>query len=599
MTGAKRIDPADGAEYTLAELEAFYKGQYSKKEIARYWEEKCTRIERKTNRRKNRKDEAQRDEDEDDEDEVESPAAETSPSPPRPVLRRSRSWLKKVSGIALLPCEEDLAELLERFVSLQEAKDQEGMNAAQKQLLQAHPFVKCQTKTLPQAALAPGVTCKLENFRMDIPKFKRWLSTAEGKPFEEKGKGYDDGCYLTSALLRSFMPRGYTYFTFSNSSGEQAAVVLRGFLKFTGLTAADEDEESNATAEADAFMFHGYTRDDASRFVVTTKSNGENGKYTVRKIFSEWYAFAGSKNTGLAWKIGLDVAELYPIPKHDAIAAVGPKIISSTAELIAGMEDRLSVEFMESLQRDRLTVMIELNDEAHEHIFPIDVSWADHVAILDARGYPLPQKEAYAFFDKFGMRRVKCDSYTDMGKLETVMGEIRTSKDTEGAVIYLERNDDVAVGLIKVKSDHYVIARRCREILRNALINRSKGKDTLEKELQAVRSRLKTGMKELKHVGGCDEHHKEWSDHAIAFAETWATAYEASNEVTRKALVIEFHAKFGSLYERFTSTQKVLPLSQHSREEASASAHPASATDGENGNGEKPIKKKQGRKGKN
>ena len=29
--------------------------------------------------------------------------------------------------------------------------------------------------------------------------------------------------------------------------------------------------------------------DDAQRFLVTTKSNGENGKYTFRRIFGDWY----------------------------------------------------------------------------------------------------------------------------------------------------------------------------------------------------------------------------------------------------------------------------------------------------------------------
>ena len=55
-----------------------------------------------------------------------------------------------------------------------------------------------------------------------------------------KGKGFDDGLYLTSALLRKFLPRGYTHFRFTrNALADDTAeppvhVVLRGFFKFTG-----------------------------------------------------------------------------------------------------------------------------------------------------------------------------------------------------------------------------------------------------------------------------------------------------------------------------------------------------------------------------
>ena len=59
-----------------------------------------------------------------------------------------------------------------------------------------------------------------------------------------------------------------------------------------GLTAADEDEESKATEDAAAFLFHGFSVEDAQRFSVTTKSNGENGKYTFRKVFGEWYCLS-------------------------------------------------------------------------------------------------------------------------------------------------------------------------------------------------------------------------------------------------------------------------------------------------------------------
>jgi len=380
------------------------------------------------------------------------------------------------------------------------------------------------------------------------------LTSPAGKPFAEKGKGYDDACYLTSAVLRNFMPRGYTSFTFTNEAGDQASVVLRGFLKFTGITATDEDEESGATAEVDAFMFHGFTRADASRFAVTTKSNGENGKYTFRRVFGEWYAFAGSKNTGSVWRVASDATELYPIPADagsTGAAQVGPKIIKVLHDTLKAMAEDKKLALLEAVDAAHYTVMIELNDPTHEHIFPIPTLMADHVAVLSRTGFPLPQRDAYALFDTHGLTRVACDMQDDMTKLEAVVEEIRARTDVEGAVIYLERQDDQAVGLVKVKSDHYVIARRTREILRGALVVAvGKGTST-EDAMKTASSRLRKGMKELKHVSGCAEKHEAWSEFAVGFAQSWADAYKEGNAATKKALVNEFHGRYGTLYFNF------------------------------------------------
>lgn len=451
----------------------------------------------------------------------------------------------------MLPCEEELAPMIEEYFEKREQEDIDGMNAAQLKLLQAHPFVVSQKKEPPKGAVADGVECTIFNFRMDVFKFRKWLRTPAGKPFEEKGKGYDDGCYLTSGVLRLFMPRGYTTFVFKNASGDSATVVMRGFLKFTGVSATDEDEDSGATSEVDAFMFHGFTRGDASRFAVTTKSNGENGKYTMRNIFGEWYCFAGSKNTGMVWKLDSDAAALYPVPTDNSANQVGPKIIGVIHRLLGSMSDSTRAELLKVVDAEGYTVMIELNDPDHEHIFPIDEIWADHVAILSKSGYPLPQRDAYAFFDKFGLRHVKCDVYDDMSKLESVMEEIRASIDTEGAVIYLERNDDTAVGLVKVKSDHYVKARRTRETVRGTLINPvSKGGD-VDESLKEAKKRLRRGMAELTQLSGCKEHHEEWSTFAVAFATSWATAYQKATPTRQRELIRGFQEKYGTMYKNF------------------------------------------------
>lgn len=176
-------------------------------------------------------------------------------------------------------------------------------------------------------------------------------------------------------------------------------------------------------------------------------------------------------------------------------------------------------------------------------------------------GYPKPQKDTYAIFDKFKLRRDVCEVYTSMSELPGVMDAIRARNDIEGAVIYLERADDVPVGLVKIKSDHYVIARRTRETVRGALVNAvAKNKSSVDEGLSLAEKRLINGMRELTHVGGCKEHHKEWADHAIAFARAWASEYKKSAAKQRQALVEEFNGKYGFLYQRFWETKNILPL---------------------------------------
>jgi len=43
----KRVDPEDGAAYTLDELSSFYTGKYSKKDVQKYWDNECTVVKPK------------------------------------------------------------------------------------------------------------------------------------------------------------------------------------------------------------------------------------------------------------------------------------------------------------------------------------------------------------------------------------------------------------------------------------------------------------------------------------------------------------------------------------------------------------------------
>jgi len=481
----------------------------------------------------------------------------------QPSIGRTRSWLVKVCGVPLLPFEEEFAPLLEKHQEKKEAGDQSAADAVQMELLRKHPFISCRRQIVPVEALAEGVTCEEESFRMDVPRFRKWLQTPEGAPFAARGKGFDDACYLTSTLLRRFMPRGFSAFHF-HKDGHTQDCILRGFLKFTGITAADEDEESNATAEVDSFMFKGFCRADANRFAVTTKSNGENGKYMVRKVFGEWYIFAGSKNTGMVWHTDRKASTIYPLVSNssDSFANVGRKIANYVGTMISAMSPDSQHEFMENIDARGATVMIEFNDPQNEHIFPIDATRADHVALLDREGYPLPQSEAIEVFDKYDLQRVTCDIHEDITKLDQAISSVRQSTEIEGVVIYLERLDCTPVGLIKVKSDYYVIARSTRETMRGALVSAVKKGTPVESALSTTSERLKKRMGQLTHVDGCKEKHAGWASFACEFAEHWANLYKKATDDEKSSLIEEFTSKYGSLYQRFRKQKDAVALSQ-------------------------------------
>ncbi|CAJ1413725.1 unnamed protein product [Effrenium voratum] len=103
----KKIDPVDGCAYSLAELEAHYARTYKKKDIQKYWETDCTpapsEASPKVKAKAKAKGEASKPAAKEGEGEAKTKGEEKQAAP---VLRRTRSWLKKVCGIALLPCEE-------------------------------------------------------------------------------------------------------------------------------------------------------------------------------------------------------------------------------------------------------------------------------------------------------------------------------------------------------------------------------------------------------------------------------------------------------------------------------------------------------------
>ncbi|CAE8724338.1 unnamed protein product, partial [Polarella glacialis] len=463
----------------------------------------------------------------------------------------------------LLPCELSLVESLR---ALAEAVSVDEREKAVLCVLRAHPFIE--VKGRPGGGVgdvnfgneALG-SAQEEHFRLNLGAFRRWLKDDEGRPFARGAGGpSDDGLYTLSAVLRRCMPRGLSLFTFaaaSETGQDGKAVVVRGFRKFTGLTATDEDEESAATDRCDDFYFA--PKASAEFFAVTTKSNGENGKFTVRTVRGEPVLFAGSKNTCLAWHANADVTELHPPGADPTIP--GPMIAEKMQRFWRAWDSKMRQAFLERVDGNGWTLMLEHNSAHHEHVFPIKEDFVEFVAVLDLEGLPVAQKEAFAFFDEFGLPRVQCEAGLAMDLLPSRLEVERAATDKEGAVLYLEDARGAPVALVKVKSDFYVKARRTRQMFWNTIVDpllrgaysdkKTPDSGKSDPDWGGAEKRLRQGMKELQHVGGCDMHWQEWAEVAVGFIRWFKAEFDALDEVKRKVLVLKARDKFGTVYRDY------------------------------------------------
>merc|ERR1712136_544350 len=174
-----------------------------------------------------------------------------------------------------------------------------------------------------------------EHFRLNIRTFNQWLKSKDGKVFAKQAGGpSDDGIYTISALLRRCMPRGFSRFTFEAFPEE-------------------EDEESGATEHTENFYFEAGRVPE--RFAVTTKSNGENGKFSVRSVGGHQLLFAGSKNTCIAWRSELDVTVIQPSSDP---TIPGPLIAAAVQTYWRGWEVDTRDRFAAVVNRECWTLML-------------------------------------------------------------------------------------------------------------------------------------------------------------------------------------------------------------------------------------------------
>jgi hypothetical protein len=145
--------------------------------------------------------------------------------------------------------------------------------------------------------------------------------------------------------------------------------------------------ESGATENNGLFLYDGKGASDATRVVVTTKSNVENGKWAIRNCGDHLLCFAGSKHATRVWGAEVDPRPLYPLPNAPSYVP-SDTVVHAMHGFLEGMDTSTRAEFTSLVAANEWTLMLEYNSRLSEHVFPIVEDFVDFVAVLGGRAHP-------------------------------------------------------------------------------------------------------------------------------------------------------------------------------------------------------------------
>ena len=397
----------------------------------------------------------------------------------------------------------------------------------------------------------------MTEFKLNLKAFNKWLKTDRGREYGKRGCG-DDAIYTASRFLRLYMPRGMAVY----DDGIDFFNVC-GFKKFTGLSSGDEDEVSTATANTDAFGYRGKTRADCSHFTVTEKSNGENGKWAIRRCKDDSYIiFAGSKNAMKYWKYGNNPTTEFNSAGYLPCEAIARWVY----DYCKNMTDNNRNEFFKKVADNEWTLMFEINHPDSEHVFPIHEMRMDFVSILDSKTHPIECEMAFNFFAEYDITHVpySIHDYTTECFNE-IIDLTRNRTDTEGVVIYLSDATNECIGLIKIKTDYYVIARAIRECFKHFIhpalagsltdgpvTYKPKGKKSMTEDeaFTDVEKRIKKRMPNMRHLSNCDERCQDWTTTGLSFIAYWYDNYCSKTTNDEKIKYLHYSQNnYGTLFD--------------------------------------------------
>jgi hypothetical protein len=397
------------------------------------------------------------------------------------------------------------------------------------------------------------------------------LNTRQSKKFGIKTFG-DDGIYQAVKCMVDLLPRGLSIVSFYDSDSDSTqTTMLYGFKKFSGM---EDDDNSINLKKADKYFRNG-TSSDATHFMETEKSNGENAKWTIRRIFGKVWILAGSKNTCKVFPLGMsrgDFDAMFPIVDDQDYCHM---ILNEVYKIFANPDINMT-EFIETIITNQFVIMGELNHVNSEHLYPISRTKIEHVAMLNKHGNEINSVISFSLFDKFKIECVK-HRLEPIANIKQRLNEIIDLDNTEGVVINLLKEnksehesteaDFVVIGLIKYKTSHYVVGRRIRQNFWKILVDPIiKEKLTTDEAIQEAKlnliGALKSKIPKLTFLINFKNNYKEWVQLGIGFAEWWTTNYLSMNKEKRTEYLKLAKIKYGTIYNTYYDIYKNLSKSK-------------------------------------
>ena len=283
--------------------------------------------------------------------------------------------------------------------------------------------------------------------------------------------------------------------------------------KFTGGMGDEDDcQPQNNNSWMNFFL---QTPEKADKIVCTQKANGEAAHLSVRFIGQQFYLFVGSKNVHIIVSTYSDI-EKYSDGRFQYAKVVAEGVLSM---LSAMNEESLQLLF-NFLHFTKLTAVFELLQPNCQHIVnlsSIEINTLKFITWTLPYGEVKENIESYCavspeigleFAQKLGFETVGYDIIhsKDVPKR---MEDIRQAHGIEGEVMYFVDNSNSVFGLIKKKTDWYIVLRAIREKAVSAFADWQKC-GTFQQS--AWSSKVKSRLKDIqKWVGFSDKFRDTWA----------------------------------------------------------------------------------------
>eukprot|EP01125_Pyxidicula_operculata_P016634 TRINITY_DN5757_c0_g3_i2.p1 TRINITY_DN5757_c0_g3~~TRINITY_DN5757_c0_g3_i2.p1 ORF type:complete len:568 (+),score=125.94 TRINITY_DN5757_c0_g3_i2:2052-3755(+) len=321
----------------------------------------------------------------------------------------------------------------------------------------------------------------------------------------------EDEVYEKSSKIRDEVSRGNTLLSFRLPNTKETLYFfpLKGLPKFTGGMGDDDDTDLYSKDSWKKF----FIKDPAQSrtLVITNKENGSAGHITAFRVDSQYFIVGGSKNVHLLVRNRKDLSKYHERSNVD----VALKVLHAFFDQFEGLSPEKQQKLLSYLDENRVTACFEMLDPEEQHIEPLDHLKRPILKFItfckSLLCYPETERQklkksnnslcenpcvALKKAHELGLTPIEYDTIeVSPASIEKVQTSIRSSKGTEGKVLYFLDVDGNVIGILKKKSVWYIAIRCIREKMKMYISSGDKGLVDTSKVLPA---KIKNRILEIK-----------------------------------------------------------------------------------------------------